>query len=253
MSSTNKRTILLVVWLALLGGVYFVISQLITPPGPGKPPPLPPEFSAANFEKKWPDIVKHFAAPPKGSPTAPYTLVEFGDFQCPQCGKLRPVIESLQQNSAGRVNLYFVHRPFPVDQAGNPMHKYAVSAAEASLAAAAQGKFWPMYDVLYQNQDDLEPGYYNDYAAQAGLDVKRFEADMNAHKYAAPAQESVRFTDALGMRLTPTVLVRDNATGKITPYAGADSTQPTAVPGFPGLKQLAENPPWLAAPKTAHK
>ena len=254
MSSTNKRTILLVVWLALLGGLYAGISYLNDPQrGHQGPEVLPSQFNAAAFEQKWGEIMTHYAAPPLGPPKAPFTLVEFGDFQCPQCARMRPVIETLVQHSSAQANLYFVHRPFPVDQAGQPMHKYAMDAAEASLAAGVQGKFWAMYDVLYRHQDDLEPGYYSDYAKEAGLDVKRFQADMLSHKFAAQVEASRKFTDAMAIQLTPTVLVRDNATGKITPYVGSDSTEPFAPKGFEGLKQLAANPPWQASPKTARK
>ena len=255
MSSTNKRAILLVVWLALLGGLYAVITHLnhFQQEQSQIQESVPPQFNAVTFAQKWPDITAHVAAPPQGPPTAPFTMVEFGDFQCPQCAKMRPALEGLVQRSSGRVNLYFVHRPFPVDNAGRAMHKYAMVAAEASLAAAAQGKFWPMYDVLYRHQDDLEPGFYDDYAQEAGLNVPKLEADMRSHKFAAQVEASRNFSDALAVELTPTVLVRDNATGKITPYVGSDSTTPGAPKGFEGTKQLVADPPWQSSPKTAQK
>ena len=247
MSNTNKRTILLVVWLALLGGLFFTITHLSNrstdQPGREKRPPL----AAATLEKRWPDILANAAAPARGNPQAHYTLIEFGDFQCPQCGKARPILESLLRQAPDQVNLLFVHRPFAT------IHQWAIPAAEASEVAAAQGRFWPMYDTLYSHQDDLESGYYGDYAAEAGLDRKSFQADFDGHKYRDKVAQSAKLCDALGIQLTPVLLVRDNRTGVITPYVGLDSSAPYAPPGFLGIQQFAQNPPWRSAPKTAQK
>ena len=136
------------------------------------------------MQKQWPEIVAHAAAPPRGNPHARYTLVEFGDFQCPQCGKARPIIEAMLRQSPDQVNLLFFHRPFP------QMHQWALAAAEASEAAAAQGKFWPMYDDLYSHQDDLEPGYYAGYAADIGLDAKTFQAALASHQFQAKVAQA---------------------------------------------------------------
>ena len=249
MSKANKKTILLVVWLALLGGLFFAITQLNNrrPAAAGQSPRRAPLMTPPTLQQRWPEIVAHAAAPPRGDPNARYTLVEFGDFQCPQCGKARPIIEALLAQAPDQVNLLFFHRPFP------NMHQWALPAAEASEVAAAQGKFWPMYDTLYSHQDDLEPGYYADYAADIGLDGKFLPGR------AAPTSTRPRVTQAPQARRLARrsrdahLLVRDNATGRITLYVGLDSTLPGAPVGFPGIKQLAANPPWLAAPKTARK
>src|SRR5579875_2763716 len=184
----NKKSVLLVVWLVLLGGLLFGITHFnsggdgTTPPPPDDPPP-PPSVVLA---KRWPEILAHAAAPPRGNAKAPYTLAEFGDFQCPQCGKVRPLIEQLLAKYPNQVNLIFLHRPLP-----RP-HQWAIPAAEASAAAASQGKFWPMYDVLYSHQDDLEPGFYTQYAAQAGLNYKQF---AGALKTATPRQTVKQASD----------------------------------------------------------
>ena len=248
MPKDHKKTILLVAWLALLGVLFFAITRLnnmVPPPGPNPAPP--PRMTAAELQRRWPEIVARAAAPPRGDPRAAYTLVEFGDFQCPQCGKVRPIVEGLLAQAHDRVNLLFFHRPL------TNLHEWALPAAEASEAAAAQGKFWPMYDTLYGHQDDLEPGYYDNYAAAAGLNVPAFRAALASHRYGAKVAQASQLADSLKIVETPTFLVRDNATGRLTLYVGMDNTQPGAESVFPGIKQLAARPPWRAAPKTAQE
>src|ERR1700684_1165305 len=87
----------------------------------------------------------------EGLPAAPLTLVEYGDYQCPYCGMTYPVVKALQKTLGKK--LRFVFRNFPLTQA----HPYALIAAEAAEAAALLGKFWPMHDMIYENQDELSP------------------------------------------------------------------------------------------------
>ena len=246
MPRDNKKTVLMVVWLALLGSLFLAITKLNNVAAPTAPKAEPaPQLDVTAFQKRWPEIIAHAAGPPRGNPHPRYTLVEFGDFQCPQCGKARPVVESMLAQAPGQVNLLFFHRPFP------QMHQWALPAAEASEAAAAQGKFWPMYDALYGHQDNLEPGYYAGYAADIGLDPKTFQAALDSHKYQSQVSQASHLANSLNIQLTPTLLLHDNTTGQVTAYAGLDSTLPNAPVGYPGIKQLAARPPWQAAPKTA--
>src|ERR1700739_3953279 len=87
----------------------------------------------------------------QGPATAPLTLVEYGDYQCPYCGAAYPVVKQLQKTLGNK--LRFVCRNFPLTQS----HPYARVAAEAAEAAALQGKFWEMHDQIYEHQDFLEP------------------------------------------------------------------------------------------------
>src|SRR3974377_1140926 len=103
-----------------------------------------------------------------GSPRAKLTLVEFGDYQCPFCGAAYPVVKQLQGDLGN--TLRFVFRNFPLTQA----HPYAMIAAEAAEAAALQGKFWEMHDLIYENQEALEPEILLTWAQRAGLDVETF-------------------------------------------------------------------------------
>lgn len=221
----SKKSILLVVWLALLGGLLFGITRMSgqdpVPPAPGQPPPGPTVTGA-----QWAQVLAHAAAPPRGGPKARYTIAEFGDFQCPQCGRAWPLLEALVRTYPEQVNMVFVHRPFP------NFHPWALPTAEAAQAAAAQGKFWPMYDALYSHQADLEAlapaeahkglpaGALSQYAAAVGLDVAQFEGAMNSHDGRASVNRAAKFADSLGVQLTPTFLVHDSVKGTVTAYTG---------------------------------
>ena len=104
----------------------------------------------------------------QGPAEAPMTLVEYVDYQCPYCGEAYPVVKRLQKELGKR--LRFVFRNFPLTQA----HPYAMVAAEAAEAAALQGKFWEMHDVIYENQADLEPDILPVWAEDVGLDLDKF-------------------------------------------------------------------------------
>jgi formate-nitrite transporter family protein len=113
----------------------------------------------------------------KGSATAPVTLVEYGDFQCPACGQFYPIVEKLLAEE-GSSTIRFVFRHFPLTQ-----HPNAIPAALAGEAASNQGKFWEMFGMIYENQaewselSDAKPIFIG-YATKLGLDIKKFQADM---------------------------------------------------------------------------
>ena len=238
----TKKIVLLGVWIALLVGIVVWInlgSKLPTPPGPrpkGNPMPL---LDPAKLEAQWPQIVAHAAAPPRGPAAARYTLAEFGDFQCPQCGKARPVLEKILAEHPAEINLIFLDRPFP------NLHEWAVPSGMAAEVAAAQGRFWPMYDVLYAHQDHLEPKMYGDYAALAGLNQAAFQQAFSAGQGQDRLRAASQFADALGVQATPTLLVHDSVAKTVTVYVGMD-TAATAEAGIPfaGLDKLIADPPW---------
>jgi protein-disulfide isomerase len=97
-----------------------------------------------------------------GPADAPLTIVEYGDYQCPYCGEAFPIVRDLQRTLQGK--LRFVFRNFPLTN----VHPYALGAAEAAEAVAIHGHFWPMHDLLFENQDDLQEQAPLRYAAQAG-------------------------------------------------------------------------------------
>src|SRR5215813_128964 len=108
----------------------------------------------------------------QGQADAPLTLVEYGDYQCPYCGAAFPVVKRLQKALGAK--LRFVFRNFPLTNA----HPYALVAAEAAEAAALQGKFWEMHDLIYENQGMLEPDMLPVWALKAGVDINKFGADI---------------------------------------------------------------------------
>ena len=243
-SGPGKKAVLLVIWVVLLGGLIFWIKTIGSGGGvvPGVTPPKPvpaPKLDTAMLEAKWPQIVSHAAAPPRGNASARYTLAEFGDFQCPQCGKVYPILESLLQKYPAQVNLLFLHRPFP------QMHPWALPAGQASEIAASDGKFWPMYDALYTHQDNLESGYYSTYAEAIGLNKARFKAQFDAGDGLPQIKAASAFADSLGVQETPTILLRDNQAKTITIYIGSIGTKNAdGSPQYPGVTALAARPPW---------
>ena len=237
----DKKVILLVVWLALLGGLLVWINRAPSTPPPIAGQPAHPQPDPVKLAAQWPQIIAHSAAPARGNAHARYTIAEFGDFQCPQCGKARPLLEKLLSQYPAQVNLIFIHRPFP------NIHEWALPAGQASEVAAAQGKFWAMYDVLYSHQEDLESGFYGDYAAQAGMDKAQFKAAFNAGTGKEKVASSTKFADSLNIQQTPTLLLHDNTTHTVVIYMGLD-TEGNAKNGtpFPGLSDLLARPPWAS-------
>jgi protein-disulfide isomerase len=104
-----------------------------------------------------------------GPKSAPITLVEYGDFECPSCGSAYPVLQDLLRKFEGK--LLFVYRHFPLTEA----HEHALLAAQAAEAADRQGRFWPMHDLLFENQDALELDDILGYAAALGLDFQSLQ------------------------------------------------------------------------------
>lgn len=136
-----------------------------------------------------------------GPADAPVTLVEYGDYQCPYCGQAYPIVKAAQEQLGGR--LRFVFRNFPIATS----HPHAEHAAEAAEAAAVQGKFWEMHDLLYEHQDKLDDDHIRGLAAQAGLDLTKFEADMAGHTYADRVREDFMSGVRSGVNGTPSFFI----------------------------------------------
>jgi len=136
----------------------------------------------------------------RGPEDAPVTLLEYGDFECPYCGQAEPVVRELLADF-GDVRYVWRHLPL------NDVHANAQAAAEAAEAAAEQGAFWEMYELLLANQDHLSPANLIGYAEQIGLDVERFSDDLENHVGAARIAEDVDGADLSGVSGTPTFFV----------------------------------------------
>ena len=136
-----------------------------------------------------------------GPSHAPVTVVEYGDFECPNCKQAAPAVKMLLGHFAGRVR--FVYRHFPLEE----VHPHALHAAEAAECAGAQGKFWPMYDLLFDNQSHLKVNQLRDYAEQLRVDLARYTAEMDDHVYLQRIREHMQSGRESGVRATPTFFV----------------------------------------------
>src|SRR5213594_2369343 len=136
-----------------------------------------------------------------GPATAPVTLVEYGDFECPSCRKAWPMVKELQRR-LGK-NLRFVFRNFPLTK----LHPNAARAAEAAEAAAAQGAFWQMHDRLFERQFALEDDNLIEYATELGLDAARVARELAAHVYKAQVRDDFMSGVKSGVNGTPTFFI----------------------------------------------
>jgi Na+/H+ antiporter NhaA len=137
----------------------------------------------------------------RGPQAAPVSLVEYGDFECPYCGRAEPVVRELLSDHGEDVLFAFRHLPL------TDVHPHAQMAAEAAEAAGAQGKFWEMHDLLLAHQDELEPMHLVGYAEQLGLDVPRFRDELRRRVYAPRVAEDVTDAEASQVTGTPTFFV----------------------------------------------
>ena len=136
-----------------------------------------------------------------GEPHAAAIVVEYGDFQCPNCKQAAPAVKLLLEKFAGRVR--FVFRHFPLEE----IHPQALLAAEVAEVGAAQGKFWPMYDLLFEHQLQLQPKDLYRYGQRAQLDMARYTAELDDHIYLQRVREHERSGRLSGVRATPTFFV----------------------------------------------
>jgi protein-disulfide isomerase len=137
----------------------------------------------------------------QGPAEAPVTLIEYGDYQCPYCGVAYPIVKDVQARMGDR--LRFVFRNFPI----TTKHPNAEAAAEAAEAASAQGKFWEMHDVLYENQKRLRDADLHGYAEQLGLDLDRFDREVAGHVYAERIRDDFMGGVRSGVNGTPTFYI----------------------------------------------
>ena len=137
----------------------------------------------------------------QGPADAPVTLLEYGDYECPYCGAAYPIIKEVQARMGER--LRFAFRNFPISTS----HPHAEQAAEAGEAAAAQGRFWQMHDLLYENQRRLGDQDLRGYADSLGLELERFDRELAEHVHAARVREDFMSGVRSGVNGTPTFYV----------------------------------------------
>ena len=161
----------------------------------------------------------------QGSLDAPIALVEYGDYECPFCGEVYLVVKAIQRALGNR--LCFAFRHFPLTN----VHPHAEHAAEAAEAAGAQGRFWEMHGMLFENQDALDDESLAQYAAALGLDEVRLIREVLAGAYAGRVREDFMSGVRGGVNGTPTLFINgeryDGARG-LEPFLAA-LTRPEAL------------------------
>ncbi|MEY2531973.1 MAG: hypothetical protein QOI96_2058 [Verrucomicrobiota bacterium] len=145
----------------------------------------------------------------RGNPKAQTTLEEFGDFECPPCGKLADPLKELERDYGDRLRMVFHHFPLIT-------HRHAKEAAYAAEAAGLQGRFWEMHDLLYKEQGVWSRAanvrvLFNAYAGMLGLNVERFKKDIDSEEVKTRVAADEKRGNALGVTNTPTIFINDTA------------------------------------------
>jgi len=136
-----------------------------------------------------------------GNSSATLELVEYGDYECPYCGRAYPIIKSIQQELGP--DLRFVFRNFPLSK----VHQHAFSAAVATEAASRQDKFWEMHDIIFENQETLDAQSIFMFAMTIGLDPERFKNDMQEKVLIDKVEKDFESGMRSGVNKTPTFFV----------------------------------------------
>jgi protein-disulfide isomerase len=139
--------------------------------------------------------------PSVGNPSAPVTIVEFSDFQCPFCQRAAPTLKEVRAKYGDKVRV--VWKDFPL----TTIHPQAFKAAEAGRCAAEQNKFWELHDQMFGNQQALQPDNLKKYAADIGLDSGKFNECLDSSKYAEAVRNGVAAGQKLGVNSTPTLYI----------------------------------------------
>jgi len=201
--------ILAVLGIALGAGWYLTRSK-VAPPAP---PVTPPASSNLPAKTVSPTPARLNVAQPGAEPAhsigpvnAPVTLEEFGDFQCPPCGLLHPVLKEMEKEFGPQLRVIFRH--FPLAQA----HPHAIPAARATEAAGMQGKFWEMHDLIFETQQTWKSAFdarptFEGYAVKLGLDIGKYRRDVTSTAVDQRIALDGRRATALGVSGTPTVFM----------------------------------------------
>lgn len=179
--------------LVIVGAVFFLSSSAPTP-----------EVSEEAVAENQQYLVRENSNS-IGSESAKITIVEFGDFQCPACKAAHPAVKQIVAEYPEDVRFVFRHYPLP-------MHRNAKIAAYAAEAAGAQGKFFEMHDILYENQDEWSEStspmdIYNEYATELGLDLTQFAEDIKKEEVLAKVSDDQKDGNLVGVSATPTFFI----------------------------------------------
>ena len=208
-----KWIIFSVIVLGIFGGIVWMGKSSDTPPFNGDPNQI---ITAG-------PIADHVSGPSEGK----LTLIEYGDFQCPACYKMYPSVHDLTTNYPDKIT--FVFRNFPLTD----KHPNALAAATAAEAAGLQGKYYDMYDMLYQSQPSWQGASVSDrtatfqnYAEQLGLDAEKFKADLASKDISDKINRDISLAKAAKLSGTPTFVLNGQ---KVDEAASVDPEKFTQI------------------------
>jgi protein-disulfide isomerase len=185
--------------------------------------PLAPEMAAS---------IAKAGAPSFGPADAKVTVVEFSDFQCPYCSRAATVVDQVKEKYGTRVR--FVFRQFPL-----PMHENARAAAEAALAANAQGKFWEFHDKMFQNQSKLTRDGLEGIAKETGLDLGAFKKALDSKTFAADVDADLKLGESVAVNGTPTMFINGARVANPTSFEAISAQIEGALSGKPAAPAAA--------------
>ncbi len=163
----------------------------------------PSNTSGSNLKAPAPNEIDLYT---KGDPKAKAVVIEYGDFQCPACASYQPFVKAILEEYKDRI--YFVYRDFPLINS----HQYAHLSARAAFSANKQGKFWEMYDLLYENQSqwakatDAETLFIG-FAQKLGLNTDKFKTDLNSNEAKKFVDDSLSRATSIGLNSTPSFFI----------------------------------------------
>jgi protein-disulfide isomerase len=209
MNKMLKPLIVIVVAIAVAAGAAIFMSREEAASSPSESAAAPQSFTGTSLPTGDPNVLPAASAQgghQLGNPTAPVTLVEFGDYQCPSCGGFHPVVKELMRREGDNLKFEFHH--FPLIQ----IHANALPASKAAEAAGEQGKYWEMNDLLfaYQTRWSAAPNVeqeFSAYAAQLGLDVNKFMQAYRSPEVESRVLQDVQRGQAAQVDGTPTFFV----------------------------------------------
>ena len=177
----------------------------------------------------------------RGPGAAPVTIVEFSDFQCPYCSRVKPTLERVRAVYGDRVRVVF--RDFPL-----PIHPLAPKAAEAAACAKDQGRFWEMHDRLFDNQQKLAPADLKQHAKDLGLDAEAFDQCLDSGRHAGDVQKNVADGTRYGITATPAFFINGRPFVGAQPFEGFaqvidDELERKGVERPPAAKPTPAKPP----------
>jgi Thioredoxin len=193
--------------------------------------PIVPPTAAVGRER-----IPVAGAPTRGDEHGKVVVVEFSDFQCPACGHAEPTVQAMQQQLGDDVEL--VWKNLPLEE----MHPFARLAAEAALAAGAQGQFWPMHDKLFAHQRSLDRASLERFARELHLDVARFKQALDSRAYRASVDADVALAEKLGVSGTPTFFVDGERIDDWTTELIPSTQRELARAGLGGAVEVAPPP-----------